>query len=177
MSHYMLMVVVPPGVDRDAHIERVLAPYDEGRAVEPYDAECSCRGREADCEECHGSGTYISTYNPESKWDWYVVGGRWTGVLGDIDPRRNHANRGRGGRDLGNEISVGAMLALDAETFAKRCGFGVLTPDGEWHERGAMGWFGSVDGDAGDAEWIAQVRRLLEGMPPAHRIVAVDCHI
>ena len=26
-------------------------------------------------------GNYISTYNPDSKWDWYEVGGRWSGSL------------------------------------------------------------------------------------------------
>ena len=23
----------------------------------------------------------ISTYNPDSKWDWYIIGGRWNGYL------------------------------------------------------------------------------------------------
>lgn len=30
---------------------------------------------------CYGSGTIKSTYNPKSKWDWWVVGGRWTGIF------------------------------------------------------------------------------------------------
>lgn len=24
---------------------------------------------------------YMSTYNPQSKWDWYEIGGRWSGML------------------------------------------------------------------------------------------------
>lgn len=37
------------------------------------------------CEEYYGyiykeDGAY-STYNPDSKWDWYVIGGRWNGYL------------------------------------------------------------------------------------------------
>ncbi len=40
-------------------------------------------------EDWHGSeggvdekGIYrLNTYNPDSKWDWYQVGGRWTGML------------------------------------------------------------------------------------------------
>jgi len=34
-----------------------------------------------DCKECGGSGMYETTYNPESKWDWYSIGGRWSGML------------------------------------------------------------------------------------------------
>lgn len=30
-----------------------------------------------ECDECNGTGVYISTRNPESKWDWYSIGGRW----------------------------------------------------------------------------------------------------
>jgi hypothetical protein len=29
----------------------------------------------------NGDWTEYSTYNPESKWDWYVLGGRWTGYF------------------------------------------------------------------------------------------------
>lgn len=33
------------------------------------------------CGDCEGGGKRPSTYNPDSKWDWYVVGGRWRGYL------------------------------------------------------------------------------------------------
>lgn len=32
-------------------------------------------------EEIDADGNIISTYNPKSKWDWYSIGGRWTGAL------------------------------------------------------------------------------------------------
>jgi hypothetical protein len=34
-----------------------------------------------DCDECTGSGRRQTTYNPDSKWDWFEVGGRWCGYL------------------------------------------------------------------------------------------------
>lgn len=67
----------------------------------------------ADCEECHGTGIYKSTYNPKSKWDWYQVGGRWSGFLTEYDPESNPKNKqvcflcgGTGMRtdDLGNKF-------------------------------------------------------------------------
>ena len=34
-----------------------------------------------DKEEITPDGGVLSTYNPSSKWDWYQIGGRWTGML------------------------------------------------------------------------------------------------
>jgi hypothetical protein len=33
------------------------------------------------CKECSGSGKRETTYNPNSKWDYYVLGGRWCGFF------------------------------------------------------------------------------------------------
>ena len=33
------------------------------------------------CSECRGTGTYKSTSNPNSHWDYYTEGGRWDGGL------------------------------------------------------------------------------------------------
>lgn len=32
-------------------------------------------------DELNGDGDLISTYNPDSKWDWYEIGGRWPSQL------------------------------------------------------------------------------------------------
>lgn len=32
-------------------------------------------------DELNEDGDLISTYNPNSKWDWFEVGGRWSGLL------------------------------------------------------------------------------------------------
>ena len=34
-----------------------------------------------DSDELDEEGNRLSTYNPDSKWDWYVEGGRWPGQL------------------------------------------------------------------------------------------------
>lgn len=33
------------------------------------------------CEDCNGTGKRQTTYNPDSKWDWYSIGGRWAGYF------------------------------------------------------------------------------------------------
>lgn len=45
-----------------------------------------------ECDSCSGVGTYASTYNPKSKWDWYVIGGRWQGHIVGSDPEKNPKN-------------------------------------------------------------------------------------
>lgn len=68
MSHYYCLAVLPPGAtDINDTIEQLLAPHEER-----YDEA-----------------------NDESTgwWDWYQIGGRWSGVLDGYDPSENPANK------------------------------------------------------------------------------------
>jgi hypothetical protein len=61
----------------------------EAKALEAH----PLKGKPApDCEECEGKGTRRTTYNQDSQWDWYQVGGRWTGLLDGYDPEKDPAN-------------------------------------------------------------------------------------
>ena len=71
----------------------------------------------------------------------------------------------------------------DAETYAKIMTtfstYAVVTPDGEWHAPGNMGWFGMSD--ESDKSWIDWVSnyydRFIAGSDPNWIISIVDCHI
>jgi len=43
-------------------------------------------------EGCGGTGVTTSTYNPQSQWDWYTIGGRWSGMFSDYDPSTDPRN-------------------------------------------------------------------------------------
>lgn len=67
------------GCSNPAHIEflkslpTLLKQSDEElyqTAIDGYDADRITSG-----------GGLLSVYNPVSKWDWYLIGGRWTGML------------------------------------------------------------------------------------------------
>ncbi len=45
-----------------------------------------------ECEGCMGKGVYRSQYNPLSKWDWWQIGGRWTGSLDGHSPESDPEN-------------------------------------------------------------------------------------
>ena len=99
-------------------------------------------------------GEVYSTYNPKSKWDWYKIGGRWQGMLNGLDSAK---------------VSD-ASFDSDFRTFA------VVTPDGEWFERGSMGWWACVSNEEKDWEDMYK-ERFIDTADPSWTITIVDCHI
>jgi hypothetical protein len=192
VSHFATVVLVDEPVTRETAADVVsplLAPYDE-------------------------NGEWLAE---GSRWDWWVIGGRWTGELtGDCDPRDDIANYevcnlcggtgerpdglvrfGRGWVEsvngcnscFGNGITLsGSFQAYDRDVAplssvsADFTPFAVVTPDGNWHEQGRMGWFGCVwkdeqgDGEKPEVLWAAAVKALYEQHPNATAVL-VDCHV
>jgi len=105
-----------------------------------------------ECSECKGTGVYLSTYNPNSKWDWWVIGGRW---------------------DDGEERNV---TTVDEILENGICPFAVVLPDGTWHERGQMGWWACVSNEKADVCWESEFRELIESYK-GHTAVTCDLHI
>ena len=99
-------------------------------------------------------GSILSTYNPKSKWDWYQVGGRWRG------------------RIPGDEVK---MSEVDIDKINTPYAF--VTPDGEWVERGEMGWFGISSNEMNEDEWDAKFREYLKTLDKDIILTLVDCHI
>jgi hypothetical protein len=88
--HFSGLVVGP---DVDAQMAR----YDENLAVEPHIDACGwCDGdaKYQPCSTCNDTGKESTTRNPDGKWDYFRVGGRWRGLLyllpghgGDLAPQ------------------------------------------------------------------------------------------
>jgi hypothetical protein len=54
--------------------------------------------------------------------------------------------------------------------------FAVLK-DGEWYERGEMGWWGMVADEKAQDDWNAQFAKLIDELPEDTLLTVVDCHI
>lgn len=154
------------------------------------------------------NGDILSTYNPDSKWDWYVVGGRWSGELrkkdgtpvdegyvkdldfsSDKEEYDEHIkwwkeNVEGDGKDLFYRKEYYIDRYKNAETFATICSSpharAAVTPDGEWHEPGAMGWFGvSSESNEDGLKWDLEFHKKF--IEPAIKnnwyVTVVDCHI
>lgn len=58
--------------------------------------------------------------------------------------------------------------------------FAFIDFDGEWHEKGSMGWFGMTIGESAQDVWATEYFNYLEqvrGDQPNAVVVNVDCHI
>lgn len=142
------------------------------------------------CQVCYGEGSYISQYNPDSKWDWWVVGGRWSDTFESVPnagetftkvkeliQKQNNSAFTDVGDDLRNNIAtVEDLLTLNEETFEDvAMPFAVVTEDG-WYESGKMGWWGQVrDGEDSDT-WVENVKNIYQNNRDKFAVV-LDLHI
>lgn len=162
MSHFLTIVLVDKsslrkdGADIKGVVEEILAPFDGNLPVEQDE-----------------DGNW---YNPNAHWDWWRIGGRWDGVVATGE----HAPSDDGGFNFDgshetlelNSAPVERVLA-DLE---HRLPFAIVTPSGDWHERGAMGWWGIVADEKPGDTWRDEARAVLRKF---HNCLAVgvDCHI
>ena len=133
----------------------------------------------------------FSTYNPKSKWDWYQVGGRWDKclltksgelvnecLLGELDfePFKDEDYEatekenfwGKKYRPL--KESVKWHLCADSTPFC-------LVVDGQWIEKGEMGWWAMTSNEKPTEDWNAEVANILAKLPADAEVTAVDFHI
>jgi len=173
------------------------------------------------------NGNMLSTYNESSKWDWYVIGGRWKNLLrvksssgggrADTAPikevdwealnritKKDVAYGKRfweinvlGKKETKAERASGEYSSMykkeyyierygNVEKFVKIHGifstFAVVTPDGEWNEKGKMGWWASSSETPEEANAWAEswyetfVKPYLKSKEEFY-ITIVDCHI
>ena len=106
------------------------------------------------------NGNIYSTYNPNSKWDWYTIGGRWTGGLVTKEGRETNS-------DYISEID---WNKTDIP-------FAFITPNGIWHERGEMGWWAIVTNEKEQDGWEAEFKKAIEKLDNDVLVTLVDCHI
>ena len=96
----------------------------------------------------------VDRTNPNRHWDWWVIGGRWSGYV------------------PGN-VSLAKDLPAPEEGRTNKF-FALVTPDGEWIEKGRMGWWACVSDEKDN--W-AEIEARVLAKYPEHKVVVVDCHI
>lgn len=131
----------------------------ERRIVEFMALDPRAEQADPECQECNGAGIETTTYNPKSKWDWYLVGGRWVEQF-----------------ELFQGKLVSEFVGAKDEDGSPLRTFAILTPDGDWIERGEMGWFAVVTDEKSPNEWEACYTATLEKYKDC-RMIVFDCHI
>ena len=151
-------------------------------------------------------GNQISTYNPDSKWDWWVIGGRFDDYFSSGDNSVQLKDIKLFNVDGKTTEELEAMYKRDYREWKKLITKGgtfykpeyyqeyyptfesylistknpishsVVDENGEWHEIGQMGWFGVSDTENA-REWPAKYVEMLEKLPDDYWLTIVDCHI
>lgn len=184
--HYCTFVIIGLDEDPATAVAYALAPFDQNREVAPYrdylsDSDIqdiaehygvpatdlpALAAKMKDWRSGEGGvdarGLYaLTTANPEARFDWYEIGGRWNGYI-------------KGSR--GNVISARALSR--SRHLPKHLPYYLVMPDGRWLES-ETGWrFGPPETAAdrrADRRWLAQLRRVLKQYID-HKVVCVDIH-
>ena len=232
MSHYTVGVIIPKEFKEEelrGAIEEALEPFDENLEVEEYiaytkeDLECayeeySERIKNSERElvsykefsETYTSnglddeGNALSVYNPNSKWDWYSIGGRWNnGIETKSGKKVNYARI----KDIKFKAELTEKELVEVkehysklitegdyykpEYYQRRypkveayidsfnfSTYALLDAEGEWHEPGTMGWFGMSSADPEEqTKFQSEYMQLIGEQDPENWFVLVDCHI
>ena len=131
-------------------------------------------------ENVDEEGNIVSTRNPNSKWDWWAIGGRWSGRVLNTTETIEHPEEKRTEQWITpawTEHTGGEDIVQKQDLTAYHGTFAVLTAAGEWHEAGRMGWFGMITDEKDPNDWDAQAKALVEAADPEDWLVVVDVHI
>jgi hypothetical protein len=217
MSHYTVLVI-------GENPEKQLEPYYETSDPSHEKTEFSVEIEEGKLEEAyqHKEGVGYGCYsNPDAKWDWYSIGGRWTGffkvkegveaIVGSAGLMTLPAEEGRADQARCCEVDWEGMKEASIKSAensweeAKSCEdeterywkygiekdisreeyirrrslpttFAVLK-DGEWYERGEMGWWACVKDEKDQSDWEEEFAKLLDSLHEDTLLTLVDCHI
>lgn len=177
MSHFTVMAI------GDNYIQN-LEKYSENRDVEPYKVHLRPDQVQAMADHYEIDPTrldlleekmsdwssapggvdsdgiyYLSTYNPDSKWDWYVIGGRWEGYFTNKE---------------GCEVDQALKKDIDWEQ-CDGITFAFLDKAGIWHEKANMGWWAITTNEK--ADWPDIFKCLLDKVEEDDLVTLLDCHI
>jgi len=173
-------------------------------------------------EPDENTGRYGYWQNLNSKWDWYVIGGRWRGSFklkpgcqgelgspgafnndpqhegwvdqackGDIDwdtmkeaQKKNleetwEKAQSHDARDRYIRYNIDEDITTKEQYISNNLGFSTFAvlKDGEWFERGEMGWWGIATNEKENDKWQRELNKLLEEIDDDTLLTVVDCHI
>jgi len=189
MSHFTVMVI-------GNNPEEQLAPYHEYESTENDDkyvvdvdiTEETLSDYEVHKEDGQSLADFAEDWNgvvlrdgkiyrhtnPNSKWDWYSLGGRWSGLI-KLKPKKVTMLSFTGEVEL-NKAGIDQAFKKDIANFDDLKTF-ALIKDSKWYERGEMGWWACVSNEKDEEKWDKEFKTLVESLPDDTLISIFDCHI
>lgn len=180
MSHFLTLVILKPHSNEtiEDQINQLFAPYSKHLEVPEYLRDCYCKpANRATCSNCHGTGQYMSTQNPQGKWTWFVIGGRWDGFLFGVDEMK--VRESDNGYNFGSQHHNAQQNNRNTNDIPwdndQLIPYAFVTPDGKWYERGHMLMFGMRKNEMDQEAWNTFFREKIAEYPD-HLVVTLDCH-
>ena len=131
-------------------------------------------------KELDKNGNLLSKYNENTKYDWYIIGGGWEGLIkGKIERNETGGLVSTITKNI-NTIDNYLKLLNELNEDKQRTNvppYAILTPDSQWFEKGKMGMFGSASDEKEDNVWTEEVIKVLKKYKKDYSIVGIDCHI
>ena len=126
------------------------------------------------CETCTGTGVRTTTSNPNGKWDWFRIGGRWDGILTGRDVVSS--DNGFNFHKRHDGVDGNACLVRDIaknKDGSRMIPFAIIDLNGQWHQKGDMGFFAIVHNE--NDCWEDTAGEILD-MYRNSLAVLLDCH-
>jgi hypothetical protein len=179
MPHFPVYVLVSDTtMDVRQEVHHLMEAYHNEFEVEEYETDCYCdSGKDAfdpNCEDCRGTGKYLTTWNPMSKFDWYAI---WDSahVLRNASKDPSDWEEEETFDDdipEDEETAIAPLSSLDFERL--KLPFAIVTPSGEWQEMEGDWW--SEDQDSAQwKEWRKTAHDLFTTWPNV-TLVVLNCH-
>ena len=174
-----------------AHRAELLAAHPRKDAPSMYDGK--------PCPECNMTGEYLTTENPDGRWDYWDIGGSSSGRLSPgYHPKHNPEGEGNweecsackgAGTGYGRCGGTGVAMSYGKSPFGLEIvplrdvadsikvypPTALVTSDGEWHQVGFFDW--DDEGDPDRDSWRAAIAEILDAHRGRHQvIVCVQCH-
>lgn len=108
----------------------------------------------------------IRNSNPRGKWDWWVLGGRWSGMLITKNGYYSDAVKIK-------DISFELMRAESNQPFKTN---NIIPFEEEWREIGDIWNLEEKEQALTIEEWMAELREIIESANPEHYLAIIDYH-
>ncbi len=157
MAHFCLLAILDPGDD----LAGVLRPFhadDSGRRTQAHFVFRDDPLAELDRE----SGRQGFWRNPIGKWDGWVVGGNWHGLLSPSGSVRVAVSPS----DLTNSVTLADLLGLVEADPARLDQVFAVIAGGDWYEAASPP----------APNWVRNLVCRLASLHPQATVTVVDCH-
>lgn len=179
MGHYSLAVItkekMKDKMEAQVHCDVVMAPYCE-ETDEPHITKCDeCDGSDETCVMCKGTGEYETYINDIGMWDWFQIGGQYSGMFGEQPPKELSPTEIFFDEVQDCDISTPVQTILDGLKEEKMIApFAILTPGGEWISRYDLDPVDGLEPTNMDA-WNKRCQEIFSQYKDCH-VTTVDYH-